>query len=356
MKSFEKGNIAIGKAAIAAGCSFYVGYPITPQNDVPEFMSEALPPLGRTFIQGSSEVECGEILLGAALGGARAMTSTSGPGMSLFAEGISFMTGMDCPAVIVDVARPGPGMGGIDAAQQDYLYCVKAPGNGGGRAFVMSPSSVQELVDMVYSSFDIAEKYTNPVIILTDAIIGQTWEVVEIPEERPLDSLPCNHKWDQTWRESSDPKDQKWIGSLYMPVSTQEDYCNLLRDRYIEMRQDTKWETYRLDDAEIVVFAYGSVARIAKTAIDNLREAGIKAGLFRPITLFPFPTQQIRDLDYGRIKKAIDIEMSPYGMMQEDVEIAVKGQVDVEFFGRSGGILITADQIFDQVKALSERS
>lgn len=356
MKIFEKGNIAIAKAAIAAGCRFYVGYPITPQNDVPEYMSEALPAVGGTFLQGTSEVESGNILMGCGLAGKRGMSSTSGPGFTLFAEGMAFMQGMEVPAVIVDVARPGPAMGGIDAAQQDYLYAVKGPGNGGSRNFVTSPCSVQELVDQVYNAFDLAEKYRMPVVVLTDAIVGQTWEVIEIPEARDVNALPCSHEWDYTWRKSAAQEDQRYATSILNPIIEQEKLCEKLAQKYKDMQEDCAWEEYMLDDADIVIFAYGSVGRICKAAIKALREQGIKVGMFRPITLFPFPTEQIRNLDYSRIKKALDIEMSSYGMMQEDVEIAVKGQIDVEFFGRSGGILITPDMVIDKVKELVERS
>lgn len=355
MKIFEKGNIAIAKAGIAAGCRFYVGYPITPQNDVPEYMSEAMPKVGGTFLQGMSEVESGNILMGAGLAGVRAMSSTSGPGFTLFAEGMAFMSGMEVPAVIVDVARPGPAMGGIDAAQQDYYYAVKAPGAGGSRCFVTSPSSVQELVDQVFNGFALAEKYRTPTIVLTDAIVGQTWEVVEIPDPVELSDLPCSHDWDYTWRESADQKDQKYACSIMNPITNQEKLCVKLAEKYERMQEDCDWEEYMLDDAEIVLFVYGSVGRIAKAAIKALRAEGIKVGMFRPKTLFPFPTRQIRSLDYTRITKALDIEMSAYGMMQEDVEIAVAGQVKVDFFGRSGGILITPNMIIDKVKELAGR-
>lgn len=356
MKSFEKGNIAIGKAGIAAGCRFYAGYPITPQNDVPEYLSDALPKVGGIFIQGSSEVESGNILMGAGLGGARAMSSTSGPGFGLFSEPMAFMAGMEVPAVIVDVARPGPAMGGIDAAQEDYMYAVKAPGNGGSRCFVTSPCSVQELVDQVYGAFDLAEKYRVPVIVLTDAIVGQTWEVIELPEAKKPEDIPCSHDWDVTWRKSNKLEDQNYATSIMNPISNQELLAKKLAAKYEAMQEDCKWEEFMMDDAEIVIFAYGSVGRICKAAVKALRQEGIKVGMFRPITLFPFPTEQIRNLDYSRITKAIDIEMAAYGMMKEDVDIAVNGQINVEFYGRGGGTVITPDQIIAQVKAISGRS
>lgn len=357
MKVFEKGNVAIGKAAIAAGCRFYVGYPITPQNDVPEYMSKAMPENGRIFLQSNSELEASNLLLGAAGAGARAMASTSGPGMTLYAEGLSFMGGMEIPGVVIDVARPGPAMGGIDAAQMDYLYCTKAAGNGGTRCFCMSPDNIQELVDQVYKSFDIAEKYRCPVIILTDTLVAQTFESVEIPEARPLDQLPDNREWDITWRASEAIEDQRTFASLQMPISLQEDLCNRLAARYAQMeREDVEWEEYKLDDAEFVIFAYGGMARIAKAAINMLREEGIKAGLFRPITLYPFPTKQIRALDFGKFKGALDVELSPYGMMLEDVERAVQGKIKIEYMQRSGGFYITPDVLAQQVKTMLERS
>jgi len=352
-REFVKGNVAIGKAAIAAGCRFYVGYPITPQNDVPEFMSKALPEIGGTFLQGESEVASANILMGASSTSVRAMTSTSGPGLSLMGEGISFMTGGEVPAVLVDVARPGPGMGGIDAAQDDYFYVVKGPGNGGGRAFVMSPESVQELVNQVYMAFDIADKYRNPVIILTDAVVGQSMEIVDIPEMCELSTLPDRSQWCLSSRNSQDASDRRMITSICQPNIKQKQLWEKLNDKFKAWdRDEVRYEEYLMDDAEVVIFAYGSVARVCKACADQLREIGIKAGVFRPITLNPFPIQQIRNLDFLKIKKALCVEMTIQGKMLEDVERAVAGKIQVDFLGEYGGFLVKPTMVIDKVKEL----
>lgn len=357
-KVFVKGNIAIGKAAIAAGCRFYIGYPITPQNDVPEYFSSAMVEVGGIFLQGESEIASANILWGASLGGVRAMTSTSGPGFSLMAEGMSFMTGAEVPAVLVDVARPGPGMGGIDASQEDYFFAVKAPGNGGGRAFVWSPASVQELVDLVYKSFDIADKYLTPVIVLTDAIVGQTMEVVEFPPDRDAKEIEASkYDWKITTRLDDDFLKRKFSHTMEVPPQNQQKLCDKLAAKYETWeKEETQWEEFMLDDAEFVIFAYGSTSRTCKTAVRTLRAEGIKAGLFRPITLFPFPVKQIRNLDYSRIKNSLDVEASSYGMMLEDVQRSVEGQVKVNYYGKGGGVIIRTSDIVKAVKEVLGRS
>lgn len=353
-KEFIKGNEAIGKAAIMAGCRFYVGYPITPQNDVPEYMSRELPKINGVFLQGESEVASANILNGANCTTVRAMTSTSGPGLSLMAEGISFATGCEIPNVYVDVARPGPGMGGIDAAQDDYFYVVKGPGNGGGRAFVMSPDCVQELVDQVYEAFDIADKYRAPVIILTDAVVGQSMEVVEMPPMRDLADLPDRSSWSIAERANDSMADRRMITSIYQPNIKQEQLCLRLAEKHrIWEAEEVRYESYCMEDAEIVLFAYGSVGRVCKACVDMLRKEGIKVGVFRPITLYPFPLQQIRELPFGKqIKKALCVEMSTEGKMLEDVQRAVAGQIEVEYLGRGGGFLVRPTMVLDAVRNL----
>lgn len=352
-REFVKGNIAIGKAAIASGCRFYAGYPITPQNDVPEFMSKALPEIGGIYLQGESEVASANILMGASSTSIRTMTTTSGPGLSLMAEGISFMCGIEIPSVLVDVARPGPGMGGIDAAQDDYFYVVKGPGNGGGRAFVMSPENVQELVDQVYMAFDIADKYRNPVIILTDAQVGQSMEIVDIPEMRDLSTLPDRRQWCLSSRNSQEPSDRRVLTSIQQPNIKQKKLWERINDKYQAWERDeVRYEEYLIDDAEVVIFAYGSVARVCKACADQLRDMGIKAGVFRPITLYPFPIQQIRNLDFSKIRKALCVEMTIQGKMLEDVERAVAGEVKIDFLGEYGGFLVKPKIVIDKVKEI----
>lgn len=353
-KEFIKGNEAIGKAAIMAGCRFYVGYPITPQNDVPEFMSRELPKIQGVYLQGESEVASANILNGANSTTVRAMTTTSGPGLSLMAEGISFACGCEIPNVYVDVARPGPGMGGIDAAQDDYFYVVKGPGNGGGRPFVMSPDCVQELVDQVYEAFDIADKYRNPVIILTDAVVGQSMEVVDIPPMRDLADLPDRSAWCLSERKSDEMSDRRMLTSIYQPNIKQEQLCLRLAEKHrIWERDEVRYESYLMEDAEIVLFAYGSVARVCKSCADMLRDEGIKVGVFRPVTLYPFPIQQIRALPFGsQIKKALCVEMTTEGKMMEDIQRAAAGQIEISYLGRGGGFLVRPTMILDAVHDL----
>lgn len=353
-REFIKGNEAIGKSAIMAGCRFYVGYPITPQNDVPEFMSRELPKVNGTFLQGESEVASANILNGANATNVRAMTTTSGPGLSLMAEGISFACGCEIPNVYVDVARPGPGMGGIDAAQDDYFYVVKGPGNGGGRPFVMSPDCVQELVDQVYEAFDIADKYRTPVVILSDAVVGQSMEIVDMPEMRSLDSLPDRSSWCLSERSNDSMADRRMLTSIYQPNIKQEQLCLRLAEKHRQWEEnEVRYESYRLEDAEIVLFAYGSVGRVCKACADMLRDEGIKVGVFRPITLYPFPMKEIGALPFDtKIKKALCVEMTTEGKMIEDVQRAVGGRIKVEYLGRGGGFLVRPTMVLDAVRKL----
>ena len=285
------------------------------------------------------------------------MTSTSGPGFSLMAEGISFIIGCEAPCVFIDVARPGPGMGGIGGCSQDYLYAVKGLGAGGGRAFVISPSTIQEAVNIVYESFDIADRYRTPVVVLTDKLLAATTEVVELPPLRELSTLPDKSSWLITKRDSMKFEDKRICQSMLLPVSSQEEFCIKLADKYKAWEEnEIRYEEFMLEDAEAVLFAYGSVGRIVREAVRQLRKEGIKAGLFRPITLFPFPRKQIGSLNYGRIKKAICVEMAIPGQMLEDVERSVEGRIEVDFYGRGGGMLVTPEEVICQVKHQMEGS
>lgn len=349
-KKFLEGNVAMAEAAIAAGCRLFAGFPITPQSPMPEYLSKRLPEVGGEFIQAESEIVSINILLGASYGGLRSMTSTSGPGFSLMAEGMSFIIGCEAPCVLIDVARPGPGMGGIGGCSQDYLFAVKGMGAGGGRAFVISPSTIQEAVEIVYESFDIADKYRTPVIVLTDKLLAATSEVVELPELCDLNTLPDKSSWLITKRDSMDPQDKRICQSMLLPVSAQEEFCQKLADKYTAWEEEIRYEEYLTEDCEYIVFAYGSVARIAKAAVDILRNSNIKIGLFRPITLFPFPQKQINNRDYSKIKKSFCVEMAIPGQMLEDIERSICGKTVIEFYGRGGGMIVTPEEIVEYIK------
>lgn len=355
-RKFIDGNVAMAEAAVAAGCRLFAGFPITPQSPMPEYLSDRLPQVGGSFIQAESEVVSANILLGASYGGLRCMTSTSGPGFSLMAEGISFIIGSEAPCVLIDVARPGPGMGGIGGCSQDYLYAVKGLGAGGGRAFVISPSTIQEAVDIVYESFDLADQYRTPVVVLTDKLLAATTEAVELPPLRDLSTLPDKSSWLITKRDSMKFEDKRICQSMLLPVSAQEEFCIKLAEKYQQWEEkEVRWEEFLMEDAQVVLFAYGSVGRIVREAVRQLRAMGIPAGLFRPITLFPFPQKQIENLRYENLKKAVCVEMAIPGQMLEDVQRSLKGKIEVDFYGRGGGMLVTPQEVVQYVKEQWER-
>lgn len=328
---FVKGNEAVAMAALEAGCRYYFGYPITPQSDIPEYLSRELPKLGGEFIQAESEIASINMLLGASASGARAMTSSSGPGISLKQEGISYMAGSELPGVIVNIARSGPGLGGIDASQADYFQAVKGGGHGGYHIVVLAPSSVQEMYDLTMLAFDLADRYRMPAMVLADAVIGQMKEAL-IPHSRPVCDLPAK---DWAVRGKGDGE-QLIVKSLYLGDGELEAHNWKLYEKYRLLKeQDCRWEEYRTDDAEVAVVAFGSAARIAETAVMMARDAGIKAGLFRPVTLFPFPDQALRSLS-ARCGKLLVVELNT-GQMVEDVRLAVSGEVEVHFYGRPPG-------------------
>lgn len=350
---FLEGNVAMAEAAVAAGCRLFAGFPITPQSQMLHHLSGRLPEVGGTFIQAESEVVSANILLGGSVGGGRCMTSTSGPGLSLMAEGMGFLIGAEAPCVLIDVARPGPGMGGIEGCSQDYFFVVKGPGAGGGRAFVLAPGTMQEAVDFVYESFDIADKYRTPVVVLTDKLMAATTEAVELPPMRDLSTLPDRSGWALNKRDSMDPKDKRVSTSVHFPVAAQEEFCIHLQEKYRQWEaHETRWEEYRLEDAELIVFSYGSVARIVKAAVKQLRSEGLKVGLFRPITLYPFPEKQIRGLDLSRVRQALCVEMAVPGQMVEDVERCLAGRLRVDFYGRGGGGVVEPGEVVTHAKGM----
>ena len=347
MKHLMKGNEAIAEAAIKAGCRFFFGYPITPQNQIPEYMSKRMPEIGGCFLQAESEVAAINMVYGASGAGARVMTSSSSPVISLKQEGISYMACAELPAVIVNMVRGGPGLGSIQPAQSDYFQMTKGGGHGDYKLIVFAPDSVQEAVDLTYSAFDTADKYRTPVVILGDGMIGQMMEPVEMPEE--IAELP-----EKPWATTGCAKgERRIINSLYIEPDVMEKVNLRLQEKYNTIaRNETRWEEYFMEDAEMVITAYGTTARIAKKSIKELRKAGVKAGLIRPITLWPFPAEAINKAA-ARAKAFLTVEMS-CGQMVEDVRLAVAGRKPVYFQGTLGGFVPTTQGMVEEVLRLTK--
>ena len=337
-----KGNEAIAEAAIRAGCIHFFGYPITPQTEVAAYMSKRLPKIeGGVYLQAESEIAAVNMVLGASSTGIRAMTSSSSPGISLKTECISYMAGSDIPCLIVNVQRAGPGLGGIQPSQTDYWQATRGLGHGGAHALVFAPSSIQEMVDLVYDGFELAEKYRMPAIMLSDGLLGQMMEPVVFPEREPV---IIEKPWALDGHQFK--RDRNIVNSLYLEAVELEIKNNEREQRYETIRQnEARAENYLTEDADFIVIAYGAAARVAGAAVDTVREKGIKVGLIRPITLWPFPTEVIKEAAKG-LKSILTVEMS-YGQMVEDVRLAVNGITPVEFFGRSGGVLPTQEEITD---------
>ena len=343
---FMTGNEAIAEAAIQADCRYFFGYPITPQNEIPEYMSRRLPEVGGVFLQAESEVAAINMIFGAAGAGARAMTSSSSPGISLMQEGISYIVGAQLPCVIVNIMRGGPGLGGIQPSQSDYFQATKGGGHGDYHLLVLAPHTLQEAVSLTMEAFDLADKYRNPVMILGDGCMGQMMEPVEFTKQTPLTIPPKD--WALRGAAGRQPN---VIKSLYLDPVALEKHNLKINAKIQEMiSSEVRVETYLTDDAEVIIAAYGTVARIAKTAIRNLRESGIKAGLVRPITLFPFPYETFHKMA-ERIDDFLVVEMS-LGQMVEDVKLGVCGDAHVSFYGRTGGMIPSYDEIASQAERL----
>jgi 2-oxoglutarate ferredoxin oxidoreductase subunit alpha len=343
-KKLMKGNEALAEAAVQAGCSFYAGYPITPQNEIPEYMARRLPAVGGTFIQAESEVAAINMVFGASACGARAMTSSSSPGISLKQEGISFLAGAELPAVIVNMQRGGPGLGNISASQADYFQAVKGGGHGDYRLLVYAPFNVQELWDLTMLAFDKADEYRNPSMILGDGILGQLMEpFVPTPYVKP--DLP-EKTWALTGCEGRQPN---VIKSLFMGEGELERRNYVLQNKYRMMKEkDVRFQTHAVEDAELIVVSFGIAARIATATVNVLRAEGRKVGHFRPITLFPFPEKQIHELAGGN-RRFIAVELNA-GQMVEDVRLAVNGKSEVLFYGRPGGAVFTPEELYERLK------
>jgi 2-oxoglutarate ferredoxin oxidoreductase subunit alpha len=341
-----KGNEAVAEAAVRGGCRYFFGYPITPQNEIPEYMSRRLPEVGGAFIQAESEVSAINMVYGAAGAGGRAMTSSSSPGISLKQEGISYIAGAELPCVIVNMVRSGPGLGGILPSQGDYFQAVKGGGHGDYKMLVYGPGSIQEAVDIVYKSFEKAEKYRIPVMILGDGVLGQMMEPVTLPDMIDVNSIP-KKEWATDGTRSG--KDRRIINSLYIEADVLEGMNNKFKSVYERLKAETACETYMTDDAEVILTAFGITARIAKSAVEILRGKGVRAGLIRPITLYPFPSEAYRTYAAKEeVARFVAFELN-MGQMVEDVRLAVNGAKPVDFYGRSGGNIMSPEETANEV-------
>jgi 2-oxoglutarate/2-oxoacid ferredoxin oxidoreductase subunit alpha len=333
MKRLMSGNAALGEAAILSGCTAYFGYPITPQNELTEYMARLMVESGGVFIQSESEIAAINMILGASAAGARCMTSSSGPGISLKQEGISYLVADELPAVVVNMVRGGPGMGNISPAQSDYFQATRGGGHGDYNTIVLAPASVQELTEVVPLAFDLADKYRNPVLILGDGMLGQMMEPVD------FDNLkrPPDYEKDYILTGAKGRPARK-IHSLIFDAKLQEEHnWKLFRKFQLIRQNEVRYETYSTEDAEMIVVAYGIGARIVKGAIKRLREDGLKVGMVRPITLWPFPAKILREM-VGTINDFFVFEMSA-GQMVEDVRLSLEGKGNVHFYGRPGGVV-----------------
>lgn len=355
-KVFMKGCEAIAEAAIRAGCRFFAGYPITPQNEIPEYLSRRLPEVGGAFVQGESEIASVNMVYGAASAGVRAMTSSSSPGISLKSEGISYCASARIPMVYVNVSRGGPGVGSIQPAQMDYQQATKASGNGGFQMRVFAPSTVQEAVDMVYSAFDYADQDRNPVLILADGVVGAMMEPVVLPPMRSDEELAEIREGKKKWACIGHPlsEDRAWIQPGYWQTARLQEANEKAAAMYRAWEKNAQAETYCLEDAQIVLTAYGICARIARSAVDLLRRRGIRAGLIRPETVNPFPYAAYDMVDYSSIRCMLDIEMSIPAQLVNDVEKAVHGRCPIETVLCSGGNVMSRESVIEAVEKIME--
>jgi len=341
------GNEALAEAAVIAGVDAYFGYPITPQNEITAYMSRRMPEEGRVFVQSESELAAINMVFGASATGKRAMTTSSSPGISLMQEGISYLAGAELPAVVVNVMRGGPGLGNIAPSQGDYFQATRGGGHGDYRTIVLGPSSVQELVDCMPLAFDLADQYRMTVVVLADGILGQMMEPV-VFERKPSRKLPTKD-WALT---GADGREQNIVRSLWLPEGSLEKHNYKLQEKYRQVeKNDVLCEQFAVDDAEIVVVAYGIAARIVRSAVNKARQEGIKAGWIRPITLWPFPTEQISKAA-EEFRSFLTVEMS-LGQMLDDVKLAVAGKAPVVFYGRPAGGIPTVQQILEKIRQLT---
>ena len=342
-----KGNEALAEAAIQAGCRFFFGYPITPQTELAAYMSKRMPKIGGTYLQAESEVAAVNMVLGASSAGARVMTSSSSPGISLKTEGISYMAGSDLPALIINVQRGGPGLGGIQPSQADYWQATRATGHGDFQILVFAPSTVQEMVDLVSDAFDMADRYRMPAMILADGMLGQMMEPVCI-QTGDGKALP-----EKPWAANGHKNQRKHnvINSLYLQPQDLERLVKERFERYEKIKAaEQRAEEYLVEDANVVVVAYGASSRVSRSAVNTARAQGLKVGLIRPITLWPFPVDAIRKAA-ATTKEFLCVEMS-MGQMVDDVRLAVNGAKPVHFYGRTGGMIPSPNEVLGAIKEL----
>jgi 2-oxoglutarate ferredoxin oxidoreductase subunit alpha len=349
-KELLEGNVAFAEAAVRAGCEAYFGYPITPQTEALEHMSKRMLELGRVFVQAESEVAAINMVYGAASAGVRVMTSSSSPGMSLMMEGISYIAGSEVPVVIVDIMRGGPGLGNIAPSQADYNQVVKGGGHGDFRPIVLAPATVQELVDFTVEAFDLAERYRCVVIILADGSMGQMMEPAELPPMRDVRPVNKRPAWALTGAKGRDPN---IITSIYIdPVDLEVVNLRLMARQAEIKKNEVRFREFMLDGAEIAVVAFGTAGRIAQSAVKAVRDEGIQAGLFRPVSLFPFPYERIRDLA-KQVKTVLVVEMNG-GQMVDDVRMGLEGATPTHFFGKMGGVMPMPDEILEEIVKVHE--
>jgi 2-oxoisovalerate ferredoxin oxidoreductase alpha subunit len=344
MRQLCKGNVAVVKGALLAGCSAYYGYPITPASEIAEAAAEYFPQVGGTFLQAESEVAAINMVYGAASAGQRVMTASSGPGLSLMQEGISYLAGSELPRVIVDVVRGGPGLGNIAPEQSDYFAVVKGGGHGNYKNFVVAPASVQEMADLTILAFELADRYRNPAVVLTDGFIGQMMEPLEL-HERAVDQPQ------KPWAIRGTAETRKnLISSIYLEPDELEGHVQKLDAKYKKAAAlEPRYDLYCADDPEVLLVGYGIASRVLRSVVDAARKEGVRAGLFRPITLWPFPCEALRKAA-RRSQMVMAVEMSP-GQMVEDVKLALDGRVDVEFYSRTGGNVPLADEVCKELFA-----
>ena len=352
-----KGSEAVAEAAVRAGCRFFAGYPITPQNEVPEYFARRMPEVGGVFIQGESEVASINMVYGAASTGVRSMTSSSSPGIALKSEGISYCAAARIPMVYANFARGGPGVGSIQPAQMDYMQATKASGNGGFRMMVLAPASVQEAVDLTYEAFDLADRDRNPVLILADGVIATMMEPVTLPEMKSDEEVAAMKAAKQSWAcvgHKLDYAHRSWIEPGHWRTEDMQRANEDAAAMYLTWESQTRAETYLVEDAELVLTAYGISGRICRSAVKLLRAEGIKAGLIRPITVSPFPYSAYDQIDYSRCKAILDVEMSIPAQFVEDVKVSVKDRCPVETCLCSGGNLMSREAVMAAARKIME--
>jgi pyruvate/2-oxoacid:ferredoxin oxidoreductase alpha subunit len=343
MRQLCKGNVAVIKGAVLAGCRAYYGYPITPASEIAEAAALYLPEIGGTFIQAESETASINMVYGASAAGVRVMTGSSGPGVSLMQEGISYLAGSELPCVIVDVMRGGPGLGNIAPEQSDYFAMVKGGGHGNYRNLVVAPASVQEMAELTILAFELADKYRNPAIVLTDGFVGQMMEPLDL-EYREI--LAPQKPW--AVRGTAGTR-QNMVSSIYLESDDLEEHQRRMEAKYIRAQQtETRWEEYLIDDADVLVMGFGIVSRILRSAVDEARKLGIKVGLFRPITLWPFPSNELAAAA-ARTERVLVVELSN-GQMLEDVRLALDGKKNIEFYGRVGGNVPSVEELLGRIE------